>query len=137
MADCDLAVIARQTLADLAPAALEKEIELELSSPDSATIKGNADMLGILLRNLVDNAIRYTPRKGQVNVSLTVEQGRVRLEVTDSGPGIPEQEQAAGVRPLLPHPRQRCRRQRPGPVHRQAHCRFSRGDALPGRCRAG
>ncbi|MBU0592756.1 MAG: sensor histidine kinase N-terminal domain-containing protein [Gammaproteobacteria bacterium] len=92
MADCDLAAFARQTLADLAPAALDKEIGLDLSGPDSAMIKGNADMLGILLRNLVDNAIRYTPRKGQVSVSLQEEQGRVLLEVTDSGPGIPEQE---------------------------------------------
>jgi two-component system OmpR family sensor kinase len=92
MADCDLAALARQTLADLAPAALDKEIELDLSVSDSAMIKGNADMLGILLRNLVDNAIRYTPRKGQVSVSLQEEPGRVLLEVTDSGPGIPEQE---------------------------------------------
>ncbi len=92
MADCDLAALARQTLADLAPAAQDKEIELELSSPDSALVKGNADMLGILLRNLVDNAIRYTPRHGQVNVILTVEQDRARLDVLDSGPGIPEQE---------------------------------------------
>ena len=55
-------------------------------------IRGNADMLGILLRNLVDNAIRYTPRQGRVSVSLLLGQGRVRLEVQDSGPGIPEQE---------------------------------------------
>lgn len=89
---CNLAVIARQTLADLAPAALEKEIELELSCPDKAMVTGNADMLGILLRNLVDNAIRYTPQHGRVDVSLMMVQGQVRLEVTDSGPGIPEQE---------------------------------------------
>lgn len=92
MADCDLAALARQTLADLAPAAQDKEIELGLSSPDSALVKGNADMLGILLRNLVDNAIRYTPRHGQVNVILAVEQDQARLDVLDSGPGIPEQE---------------------------------------------
>ncbi|MDO9054627.1 MAG: sensor histidine kinase N-terminal domain-containing protein [Gallionella sp.] len=89
---CDLAAIARQVMADLAPAALEKEIELDLSSPDAAMINGNADMLAILLRNLVDNAIRYTPEHGRVNVSLQVELERVRLEVLDSGPGIPEQE---------------------------------------------
>ncbi|MFA5241594.1 MAG: ATP-binding protein [Sulfuricella sp.] len=92
MASCDVAAIARQVLAGLAPAALEKQIELELASPAAATIRGNADMLAILLRNLVDNAIRYTPGHGRVSVSLLVEQGRVRLEVTDSGPGIPEQE---------------------------------------------
>lgn len=92
MSGCDVAAIARQTLADLAPAALGKGIELGLNSPATAMIRGNADMLAILLRNLVDNAIRYTPRNGRVDVSLLVEQGRVRLEVTDSGPGIPEQE---------------------------------------------
>lgn len=92
MAGCDAAAIARQTLADLAPAALDKGIELGLTSPATAMIKGSADMFAILLRNLVDNAIRYTPRNGRVEVSLLVEQGRVRLEVTDSGPGIPEQE---------------------------------------------
>lgn len=89
---CDLVAIARQTLVDLAPTALDKEMELELSSPDAAMIRGNADMLAILLRNLVDNAIRYSPRHGRVDVSLIVEQGRTRLEVADSGPGIPEQE---------------------------------------------
>ncbi len=89
---CDLARISRQTLADLAAAAQDNEIELELDSPDSVPITGNADMLGILLRNLVDNAIRYTPRGGKVSVSLVTDQGRARLEVTDSGPGIPEQE---------------------------------------------
>lgn len=92
MTSCDLAAIARQTLADLSPAALEKDIELELSSPDSAMIYGNADMLGILLRNLADNAIRYTPPHGQVGISLRAAQGRIWLEVLDSGPGIPEQE---------------------------------------------
>lgn len=92
MAECDVAAIARQVLADLAPAALAKEIELGLSSPAAAMIRGNTDMLAILMRNLVDNAIRYTPPYGRVSVSLRVEQGRARLEVTDSGPGIPEQE---------------------------------------------
>ncbi|MDO9188375.1 MAG: sensor histidine kinase N-terminal domain-containing protein, partial [Sulfurimicrobium sp.] len=61
MAECDVAAIARQVLADLAPAALAKEIELGLSSPAAAMIRGNTDMLAILMRNLVDNAIRYTP----------------------------------------------------------------------------
>ncbi|MBZ0104790.1 MAG: sensor histidine kinase N-terminal domain-containing protein [Sulfuricella denitrificans] len=92
LAACNLTEIARQTLADLAAAAQNKEIELGLDGPDPALVTGNADMLGILLRNLVDNAIRYTPRHGRVSVTLMEEDGRVRLEVADNGPGIPEQE---------------------------------------------
>ncbi|MFN3397700.1 MAG: ATP-binding protein [Sulfurimicrobium sp.] len=85
---CDLAALARRTLADLMPGALAKHIELELTGAESAPVTGNSAMLGILLRNLVDNAILYSPPGGRVVVS--VEAGR--LKVTDSGPGIPAEE---------------------------------------------
>ncbi|BCB25160.1 two-component sensor histidine kinase [Sulfurimicrobium lacus] len=85
---CDLAALARRTLADLMPGALAKHIELELTGAESASVTGSPAMLGILLRNLVDNAILYSPPGGRVVVS--VEAGR--LEVTDSGPGIPDEE---------------------------------------------
>lgn len=90
MAPCDLAALARATLADLAPAAVAKDVELELDGADAIPARGNAAMLGILLRNLVDNAIRYTPARGQVRVK--VDSGG--LEVSDSGPGIPAEERA-------------------------------------------
>lgn len=82
---CDLAVLARRTLADLSAAALAKHIKLEQVGVASFPLAGNCAMLAILLRNLVDNAIGYTPLGGRVRVSLDVG----RLEVTDSGPGIP------------------------------------------------
>ncbi|MEN6585879.1 MAG: ATP-binding protein [Sulfuricella sp.] len=85
---CDLAALARRTLADLMPGALAKHIELELTGAESAPATGSPAMLGILLRNLVDNAILYSPPGGRVLVS--VYSGR--LEVTDSGPGIPAEE---------------------------------------------
>jgi two-component system OmpR family sensor kinase len=46
----------------------------------------------ILLRNLIDNAIKYTPHGGTVDVSVTVDSGAVRVAVEDSGPGIPPAE---------------------------------------------
>lgn len=85
---CDLAVVARRILAELAPAALARHIELELKGPGSVPVTGNSAMLGILLRNLVDNAICYTPPGGKVWVSV----GAGRLEVADSGAGIPAAE---------------------------------------------
>lgn len=74
----------------LAPEAIEKNIELEFLSPNSAaTILGNATAIGILIRNLVDNAIRYTPEGGWVKIKIDETPTQVVLVVTDNGPGIP------------------------------------------------
>lgn len=74
----------------LAPEAIQKNIELEFLSPDSsATIYGNTTALGILIRNLLDNAIRYTPENGWVTIDIQETHDSVALVVTDSGPGIP------------------------------------------------
>lgn len=67
--------------------ALDKGVELELDAVP-ATVAGNTDMLRILLRNLVDNAIRYTPAGGRVLVAVAPGM----LSVTDTGPGIPPEE---------------------------------------------
>jgi two-component system, OmpR family, sensor histidine kinase QseC len=78
------------TAAMLAPDAIQKNIELEFLSPDStATVSGNVTAIGILIRNLIDNAIRYTPRNGWVNIDIKESPTDVTLIVTDSGPGIP------------------------------------------------
>lgn len=75
----------------LAHEAVNKNIELEFLSPDSqAIVKGNPTSIGILIRNLIDNAIRYTPKNGWVNIEIKEAADKVILIVTDSGPGIPE-----------------------------------------------
>lgn len=76
----------------LAPEAIQKNIELEFLSPDSpATIQGNATAISILIRNLIDNAIRYTPPEGWVTIEIKANEQQVILIVTDSGPGIPSE----------------------------------------------
>jgi two-component system sensor histidine kinase QseC len=67
--------------------ALEKNITLELDAVPTS-VSGNCDMLRILMRNLVDNAIRYTPPGGRVAVAVA----NCTLSITDSGPGIPVSE---------------------------------------------
>jgi two-component system sensor histidine kinase TctE len=57
-----------------------------------ALVVGNRDLLLELVSNLVDNALRYTPRGGQVTVSVTRGSGSVTLSVQDDGPGIPPAE---------------------------------------------
>ena len=86
----DLHKLATEIVAYLVPIALEKNIEIELvSPPEEVMILGNDTSLGILIRNLVDNAIRYTPEDGAVKVELIETKREVILRVTDTGPGIP------------------------------------------------
>lgn len=88
--EINLYKITAETIAQLAPMAIEKNIDIELSSSDeSATIIGNITALRILIRNLVDNAIRYTPKGGMVRVAIISEPQMIILRVTDTGPGIP------------------------------------------------
>ncbi len=84
--------IVRHTHRDLTPYAQEKTIELKLGALIPHEIDGNADAISILLRNLVDNAIRYTPINGVVEISLLRDNDVMLLRVGDSGAGIPEEE---------------------------------------------
>lgn len=86
--------LARDCLADLAPQALAKDVELELADGEEQRIAGHAVWLRILLRNLLDNAVRYSGQGGSVRVEIGREQNRPALWVIDSGPGIAEAERA-------------------------------------------
>ncbi|MDF1796002.1 MAG: ATP-binding protein [Coxiellaceae bacterium] len=88
----DLSTTAADVAAQLVPIAIEKNIDLELIAPNApALIRGNATSIGILIRNLVDNAIRYTPPEGSVVIEIQQSAQKVTLNVIDSGPGIPKQ----------------------------------------------
>jgi len=81
--------IAEAVCAELAPMALQRDQTLELAAqPGLPPLRGNADMLSMLLSNLVDNAIHYTQRGGQIRVALSSDALGVRLVVNDDGPGI-------------------------------------------------
>lgn len=86
----DLPRVTREILAMLAPAAVEKHIELEFESDDDVpNFSGNSTAIGILIRNLVDNAIRYSDIEGQITVRVYQQQHDIVFEVRDNGPGIP------------------------------------------------
>ena len=91
----DLADLARSTLQDWIPASFANNIDLGIEqSGDAIHIFGNPLMLRELLSNLIDNAIRYTPKGHSVTVRtlLDNEQALAILEVEDNGPGIPVSE---------------------------------------------
>lgn len=81
--------LAAEICANHGPAALENNLVLELEAPTAVNVLANEGMLRILLRNLLDNALRYTPPGGKVGVGVTAQADRVMLTVSDSGPGIP------------------------------------------------
>jgi signal transduction histidine kinase len=76
------------------PAARAKGISLALSLEGRASLAGDRARLGQLLDNLLSNAIKFTPPGGKVTVSSRLENGVVRLEVADDGPGMSEPESA-------------------------------------------
>ncbi|MBQ5940219.1 MULTISPECIES: ATP-binding protein [unclassified Massilia] len=88
----DLADLARRTVADLAGVAAAKGVDVGVQQADPASVEGQPDALQILLRNLVDNAIKYTPAGGTADISVVAEGAAVKVTVEDSGPGIPEEE---------------------------------------------
>ncbi len=93
--EVNLEKLTRDILAMLAPVAVEKQIELEFEHEDNIpVILGNATALGILIRNLVDNAIRYSNENGRITVQLFKKNNEVVLEVCDNGPGIAPELQA-------------------------------------------
>lgn len=78
-----------QLVAELAPLAIDKNIEIELHAPEAPIfITGNHVSIGIMLRNLIANAIQYTPEHGNVSVILSELKSRIVLQVIDSGTGI-------------------------------------------------
>ncbi len=88
----NLAKTAAEVVADIAPDAIKKDIEIELIADEKpATIRGNNTSIGILMRNLIDNAIRYTPEHGAVTVKIEQTPTHVIFKVIDNGPGIPEE----------------------------------------------
>jgi two-component system sensor histidine kinase QseC len=84
----DLAALIASQLPDLRRQADKKAIAVG-SDLRPATCLANLDSILILLRNLSDNALRYTPQQGRVEIRCWTEQGRARLRVADSGAGIP------------------------------------------------
>jgi len=91
-----LADIARDVVAELVPLADAKQIDLGISNSQPAVVMGDPDALRTLTRNLVDNAVRYTPTGGRVDVSVEngSDSGQTLLKIVDNGPGIPPEERS-------------------------------------------
>ncbi len=85
----ELEAAAADGIADTHTLALARHIDLGLEADPNTVVMGDREALRTLVRNLVDNAVRYTPAGGRVQVRIKQSAEGAVLEVTDSGPGIP------------------------------------------------
>jgi len=77
------------------PIAEDKGVTLWAEAPDGATVQGDRDLLFEAVVNLVDNAVKFTPEGGRVELVLLCREGETVIRVIDTGPGIPEIEREA------------------------------------------
>ncbi|MDE2399194.1 MAG: sensor histidine kinase N-terminal domain-containing protein [Burkholderiales bacterium] len=101
----DLAAVTRAVVRDFVPRAIERRIDLGYEGPDapqSTRLQAEPVLLSEMVRNLVDNALRYTPEGGAVTARVLPDPfGQVVvLQVEDTGPGIPPAEREAVFRPF-------------------------------------
>lgn len=87
--------LAREVVAELIPLADARHIDLGISEAQTVPVHGERDAVATLIRNLVDNAVRYTPAGGRVDVSVersAAAPAQAIIRVTDNGPGIAQEE---------------------------------------------
>ncbi|HYT26112.1 MAG TPA: ATP-binding protein [Actinomycetota bacterium] len=88
----DLTSLAKEVVGSYADRAEERRIQLRAALEPGASMRGDRAQLGLLLSNLVDNALHYTSPRGTVRVRLDTCESRVVLQVADTGRGIPASE---------------------------------------------
>jgi two-component system sensor histidine kinase QseC len=91
--ELDLAELASGIVAEMQTLATGKQQQLTFIDPPAPVeLEGDADLLGVALRNLVENAVRYTPQSGAIEVLAETDGKRPQLIVRDSGPGVDAEE---------------------------------------------
>jgi len=92
--NADLLTILSDCVSDRMTLATHKRLDLGFAKTEALSVPGDAVALRVLFNNLVDNAIKYTPPGGRIDISLLCQDGRAVVEICDTGPGIPAEERA-------------------------------------------
>lgn len=89
LVELDLAAVVRQVVAEVAPQAVDQQQDIEVAAQAPCRVRGDATLLAVLVRNLVDNAVRYSGPGATVKLAIAaIEPDGARLSVEDSGPGM-------------------------------------------------
>jgi two-component system, OmpR family, sensor kinase len=92
--------IAKTVVSDFLPLAHAHDIDLGFERFERVSVMADATALAVLVRNLVDNALRYTPESGRINISVFANDGRGVLRIDDTGPGLAEEDLARIFEPF-------------------------------------
>ena len=90
--ECDLSQLVRSAVAAFQQRAQAKAVSLRVDAPDPVVLQGDDGRISQIIRNLLSNAISYTPSQGQVAVGARLENDGAVLVVRDDGPGIPTED---------------------------------------------
>jgi signal transduction histidine kinase len=90
MVPLDLVAVAQRGVEAVTPAAVGKQIRLDVRAPQSVVVVGDETRLRQVLWNLLSNAVKFTPAGGRVTVDVHADDGHAELLVTDTGMGIPQ-----------------------------------------------
>ena len=94
MALVSVRAVYRRVLEDLMPLAQAKDIDIGVDGESDAQVLANEMDLFTIVKNLVDNAIRYTPEGGQVDLSVQTQEGKAILQIKDTGSGVAPEERS-------------------------------------------
>jgi signal transduction histidine kinase len=97
----DLAALATNLVELYQPGMRAAGLEVKIHAPSPAPLTGNRQLLAQLITNLLENALKYVPPGGRVDVSVAARPGVVTLRVADNGPGIPAGDRDAALRPFV------------------------------------
>jgi signal transduction histidine kinase len=97
----DVTALARELVDLYQPEASARGLTLGFSGADDARLQGNQQLLAQALVNLLENALKYVPEGGRIDVSVATTPDSVILEVADSGPGIPAEDRERVLRPFF------------------------------------
>jgi len=106
----DMMPLIHQAIAEIKPLTLGKEIHLQMENPQSLpVITMDRERILQVLRNFIGNAIKFTPKGGQVTVSAVPKEGTLEVCVQDTGPGIPKENLAIIFEKFQQDPLQRSK----------------------------
>jgi two-component system OmpR family sensor kinase len=80
--------VAKEVVADLLPEALDRGIDLGFALVEPLTVRSEPVMLAAIIRNLLDNALRFTPRGGTIDIGVYRQDDVAILQIEDTGPGV-------------------------------------------------
>jgi signal transduction histidine kinase len=104
----DLTSLVRQQIAASVTAIDEKQLQVSLQGEEGARVEGNPRLLAIMVRNLLDNAIKYTPKGGRIDAVIHCAKGATQWVLSDSGAGIPAELRQRALRRFYRLPAQQA-----------------------------